>query len=133
MRLPATLLLLLPLLFGCQGSSADGSGDSRGFLERATTRGPAVAWSFSTEAPNNANPLVLNDTVYFGSGDRHLYALDLHTGEERWRFQADEWIHGAPTYFDGVLYVGANSGHVYAIDPETGRAWVFQTSTDRDS
>jgi outer membrane protein assembly factor BamB len=32
-------------------------------------------------------PAVAGDTVYFGSHDGHLYAIDVATGAERWRFR----------------------------------------------
>ncbi|MDX1387047.1 MAG: PQQ-binding-like beta-propeller repeat protein, partial [bacterium] len=47
----------------------------------------------STEA---LPPAVYEGTVYFGSKDGHLYALDVLTGTEKWRFIVNEPIDSSP-------------------------------------
>ncbi len=64
-----------------------------------------------------ATPLVVGDTVYAGSSDGGLYALDAATGAVRWRFAA-----GAPVFSgvnrlgDGSLLFGAMDGSVVRLD-----------------
>lgn len=64
-----------------------------------------------------ATPLVVGDTVYAGSSDGGLYALDAASGAKRWRFAA-----GAPVFTgvnhlnDGSLLFGAMDGSVIRLD-----------------
>jgi len=41
-------------------------------------------------------------TVYVGSFDGNVYALDAETGEEQWRFETGEGVRSSPTVVDGT-------------------------------
>jgi outer membrane protein assembly factor BamB len=87
-----------------------------------------VKWSFETNGPIHSSATVVDGTVYFGSQDFGLYAVDAETGRQRWVFRADTWIQSSPAVVDGVVYVGSNDGHMYAIDALTGaEIWRFST------
>jgi hypothetical protein len=45
------------------------------------------AWAFPIPRKVAAAPVVRGDVVYVTSHDRHLYALDVATGEELWRYE----------------------------------------------
>ena len=74
-------------------------------------------------------------TVYIGSNDNHLYAVDAATGEERWRFETDGGVDSSPAVSaDGsVVYVGSRDDRLYAVDTATGaESWnVTIGSQDR--
>lgn len=63
---------------------------------------------------------VAGDTLYLATKGGTLYALDTHTGAERWRAQIGEGIGAAPVIVGGSLYVGTERGQVLAIDPKSG-------------
>jgi outer membrane protein assembly factor BamB len=44
-------------------------------------------WFFQTGDAVTANPIVVNGTVYVGSWDGYFYALDLKSGDMRWRYK----------------------------------------------
>ncbi|HSE17123.1 MAG TPA: PQQ-binding-like beta-propeller repeat protein [Pyrinomonadaceae bacterium] len=46
-----------------------------------------LQWKFATGDIVHASPAVANNTVYIGSRDSYLYALDTDTGQEKWRFK----------------------------------------------
>lgn len=78
-----------------------------------------------------SSPLVADGTVYFGSGDGHLYALDAANGELRWKFKTDDVVHASPALAGGVVYVGSWDSRFYAVDAKTGaEKWRFQAGTD---
>jgi outer membrane protein assembly factor BamB len=78
-----------------------------------------------------SSPVVVGDSVYFGSGDGNLYALATDTGALRWKFGAGDVIHASPAYADGVLYVGSWDSWLYAVDAQTGKErWRFKTGED---
>jgi eukaryotic-like serine/threonine-protein kinase len=78
-----------------------------------------------------SSPAVFDGTVYFGSGDHNIYALDTRTGQLRWKYRAGDVVHSSPAIANGVLYIGSWDGVLYALDAKTGRlVWKFATGTD---
>ena len=85
-------------------------------------------WVFPTGGQVFSGPTVSDGTLYVGSRDRHLYALDAGTGEERWRYRTGAAVTSTPAVADGRVYVGSNDTRVHAVDAGTGRAsWTFPT------
>jgi eukaryotic-like serine/threonine-protein kinase len=81
-----------------------------------------------------SSPVVANETVYIGSGDHHVYALNAATGALRWAFETGNVVHASPAYDRGTIYVGSWDRYFYALDARTGRVqWKFQTGDDRDT
>lgn len=80
-----------------------------------------------------SSPVVVNGTVYFGSGDTNIYALDASTGLLKWQFKAGDVVHASPAYADGTLFVGSWDSYFYALDATTGKEkWRFETGEDPD-
>jgi outer membrane protein assembly factor BamB len=77
-------------------------------------------WRFRARAVESS-PLLHQGTLYFGTFDRRLYALDARTGEVRWSFETDDRVKGAPAFWRGLVFTGSYDGKVYALDAETGR------------
>jgi outer membrane protein assembly factor BamB len=78
-----------------------------------------------------SSPVVVQDAVYFGSGDGNLYALDANSGELKWKFKTGDVVHASPAYADGVLYVGSWDSFFYAVEAATGKEkWRFQGGED---
>ncbi|MCK6265845.1 PQQ-binding-like beta-propeller repeat protein [Vibrio sp. ZSDE26] len=76
-----------------------------------------------------SSPLIINETIYVGSGDSHLYAISAKSGEVVWKFKTGSIIRSTPAYSDGLLYVGSFDYGVYAIDANTGKQkWLFYTN-----
>lgn len=68
-----------------------------------------------------AKPLQEGDVVYVGTADSLLVAFDVETGDELWRFEAENSIWAQPTLSDdGMLYVASLDRHLYALDAESG-------------
>jgi outer membrane protein assembly factor BamB len=64
--------------------------------------------------------LVDNNTVYIGSFDRYLYALDSADGSLKWKFMAGNWFWAKPVVNNGVVYAACLDGKVYALNAESG-------------
>ena len=83
-----------------------------------------VVWSFRA-AVMEGSPLLVGRTVYIGSWDGRLYALDATTGHVRWSFKTGDRIKGGAAYSDGTVFVGSYDGHVYAVAARDGKLrWV---------
>ncbi|MEM7332907.1 MAG: PQQ-binding-like beta-propeller repeat protein [Chloroflexota bacterium] len=67
-----------------------------------------------------AQPLIAGDTVYVGTSDNLLLALDLNSGDELWRFETEHSVWTQPTLLDDTLFVSSLDRHIYALDAETG-------------
>ncbi|MEZ5318526.1 MAG: PQQ-binding-like beta-propeller repeat protein [Vicinamibacterales bacterium] len=79
-----------------------------------------------------SSPTVVDGTVYIGSGDHRVYALDAATGAVRWSFETGDVVHATPAVADGVVYIGSWDRYLYALDAATGRQiWKFETGDDR--
>ena len=72
-----------------------------------------------------------SNTVYFGSDDGMLYALDAHTGESKLQsggvfFPAEGPIWGAPAVKGGVVYFGTMDGRLYGVSENGGKTLEFR-------
>ena len=85
-----------------------------------------VKWTFPTDGPIYSSPAVVDGTVYFGSRDGKLYALDATTGAKRWEFKTGNWVDSSPAIINGVVYFGSNDGKLYALKADTGQKfWEY--------
>jgi len=86
----------------------------------------AGAWDWYT-----GSAVVTGSVALIGSGDGHVYALDVATGDERWKARTGGRVRATPSVHDGVVVVGSFDGRVYALDLATGRErWVHRTIGD---
>lgn len=78
-----------------------------------------------------SSPTVVNNTVYIGSGDQHVYALDAASGALKWQFAAGDVIHASPAVAGGLVYIGSWDRNLYALDAATGKErWRYTTGND---
>jgi len=101
---------------------------SRGGLFGLTGRDTVLAdpWDFF-----HSSPAVSAGAVYFGSGDGSLYALDLASGQEIWRFQTGDAVHGSPAVSEGKVFIGGYDTYLYALEAASGKEiWRFATGED---
>ncbi|NIP40907.1 MAG: PQQ-binding-like beta-propeller repeat protein [Candidatus Aenigmarchaeota archaeon] len=72
--------------------------------------------------------------VYFGSEDRHFYALDVETGKEIWKFKAGGRIYDEAKVFGDIVCFGCSDCNYYVLNKFTGEEiWRFQSSDLRES
>jgi len=63
-----------------------------------------------------SSPVVAGGTVYIGSDDGKLYALDAATGHSRWSYLTGGPVESSPVVAGGTVYIGSDDGKVYALD-----------------
>jgi outer membrane protein assembly factor BamB len=76
----------------------------------------------------SSSAVVSAGTVYVGTLDGVLVALDVATGEREWWFAAEDAITSTPAVGDGKVVFGSFDGQVYAVDAVDGsEAWRLDT------
>jgi serine/threonine-protein kinase len=89
---------------------------------------PHTGWVARTGGPVESRPAVVGGTVYFGSRDHKVYALDATTGHPRWAYTTGDAIRSSPTVVGGTVYIGSSDHKVYALDATTGHPrWTYTT------
>lgn len=90
-------------------------------------------WAFTEPSEDvDSSPTVVSGTVYVGSDDGTLYAVDGATGDREWAFtEPSDSVYSSPTVASGTVYVGSRDGTLYAVDSETGgQKWAFTEPSD---
>jgi outer membrane protein assembly factor BamB len=79
-------------------------------------------WSEPFQTGNKvwATGIADSDTLYIGSYDKNLYALNLTDGTKKWQFETGGAIMSAPVLQYGVLYFGSFDRYFYAVNAENG-------------
>ena len=93
-----------------------------GFIAALDAKTGRTRWKF-TAGPIESAPLIVGHVLYFGSWDRHVYALDLRRKRNRvlWSYETDDKVVAAPAYANKTIFVGTNGGRVYALNARTGK------------
>ena len=93
---------------------------------------PRLKWAFKTNGAVYSSPIVSPDgaTLFVGSLDNHLYAIDAASGTQKWAFATDDHIHSSPALSsDGkTVFIGSDDHKLYAIDTTNGKLrWSLGT------
>ena len=91
-----------------------------------------VLWEFRTGGYLSSSPAIDSDgTVYVGSWDHKLYAINSKTGGKLWEFETDYRVRSSPAIGpDGTVYVGSRDRKLYALNGKTGgKLWEFETKS----
>lgn len=96
-------------------------------------------WSFATGGEKihepygyadyyQSSPAVRNGTVYFGSGDGNVYAVNAKNGSLQWKFSTNGVVHASPAFDSTRLFIGSFDGTMHALDQRTGKElWSFHS------
>ena len=86
-----------------------------------------LQWRAQTGGPVRATPTISGGAIYIGSGDGHVYAIDLKTGDVKWRASAGSPITSTAAVSDGLVFVNGD-GVFRAFHSANGKAaWSFKT------
>jgi outer membrane protein assembly factor BamB len=93
----------------------------------------AVAWRFETGAAVRSSAALWDGTVYVGSSDHHLYAIDAASGAEVWRFEAEGPVTSSPAVDAERVVFADRGGVVYAVARGDGTPrWRVATGAELD-
>jgi len=105
-----------------------------------------ILWKFNAAANSGPNSdssfegtaAIVEGTVYIGSMDQSLYAIELNSGKVKWRYTSDKDkgikvgpIKTAVSVRDGFVYVGDCDGTFHCVNAATGaRVWTYETNAE---
>jgi outer membrane protein assembly factor BamB/subtilisin family serine protease len=98
----------------------------------AVTPAGAQRWAYAGSFDSISSSPALSasgDTLYIGSYDRRLHAIDTATGAARWTAQLGGQVRASSPAVDarGVIYIGALDDRLYAINPDGTQLRVYDT------
>jgi outer membrane protein assembly factor BamB len=68
-----------------------------------------------------SSPVLNAGTVYIGSGDSCLYAVNAQSGKIKWKAKTDGIIRSTPCVDKEIVFVGSFDGFIYAFDENSGK------------
>ena len=132
-------------VFSSPAVSKDGRmvyfGSTNGRLYALNATG-TLKWQFQTGDKIVSSPSIGNDgiedVVYVGSLDHHVYAIAADNGDLKWKFQAIAEIYGSPAIgTDGGIYIGeckvgsaeSYDFKFYCLNVDGSKRWDFSGGT----
>jgi|GEM_PF-229585 len=85
-------------------------------------------WEFLTGGEVHSSPSLYNGTVYAGSDDGYVYAVNSTYGDLLWKFKTGGKVRSSPAVSNGIVYIGSFDTFVYALSASTGKVlWYAGT------
>ena len=123
--------LVLTLVMGCgKKEETEPQGQKKAPAKAAVQRPGTVLWEFETESAVFSSPAIgLDSTLYVGSRDNNLYAINGKSGGKLWQFETGGEVWCSPTIgFGDTVYIGSVDKKLYAINGKNGVIlWEFET------
>lgn len=84
-------------------------------------------WHFSTGSIVHTTAAIANESIFFGSFDGNVYALNVSNGSLLWKFKTigqqyfpKGEVQGSPALYKNLVLIGARDFNVYALNQQTG-------------
>ena len=103
-----------------------GSEDGKLYAFDAKTGDPREGFPFTAEDKIWSTPVIQDGVIYFGSHDKHIYAVSLTDGTLKWKFLTGGVVAGRPLIFRDMVIAGSFDKNLYAINIKDGsKSWEF--------
>ena len=91
-----------------------------------------LLWTYDAGDVIDSSAAIVDGAVYVGGGNGDLLALDLGTGQLRWKYKTGNLIgESSPTVSRDAVYIGDLGGIVHAVDiRDATRLWTFKTGAE---
>src|SRR6185503_8112735 len=88
----------------------------------------SLLWTFKTGGPVKSSAAIVGGRVFIGSGDGHVYALELANGKKTWAAKTGGPVESSPLVLDGKVFFGSTDASLYAVEAASGRQlWKYET------
>jgi outer membrane protein assembly factor BamB len=132
----ALVFLSLSFLTGCgpriegpgvidesQWYMANGNAARNRIGEKGIRSTPELLWHFPSDRCITSHPVIYKGVVHLADWGGRVYAMDVMSGKEKWRFTNPEWpdqIWSSPAVDEKYVYSAHVDGLLWAINRETG-------------
>lgn len=126
LKLIATLLVLVPVLSGCQSvrknvwERLDSRSARELVLEPSFVRATAATETFTYRRLNRMTPILTDKLVIQGNAIDGLLVYDRKRGTELWRFNVENGVEGGVELSGETLYFGGGDGMLRSVSLKNG-------------
>lgn len=104
------------------------SKDYATYDEEGLTSGIRKLWSNGVSAKISGGLAVAYETVFFGTENGEVFALDVNTGEEKWSTIVKGEILASPAIDAGIVLISTGSGYLIALNASDGEEiWTSES------
>ncbi len=109
-----------------------GNGRLTGVATSALPSALSLRWTYEAGDSIESSPAIADGTVFVGSANGDLLAIDLASGTLRWKYATGSMIgESSPAVSRGVVFIGDLGGTVHAVNVRDGRrVWTFKTGSE---
>ncbi len=88
----------------------------------------SLKWRYKVGDQVTCSPAIGSDgTVYFGSRDEYLYAVDKN-GKEKWKYKTGDRVLSSPAVdAEGKIFFGSHDHYLYCLSPKGKLIWKCLT------
>lgn len=91
-----------------------------------------LAWKFKTNGKVFSSPVIYKSTLFIGSNDSCLYAINKTDGKLMWKFKTGGAISSSAAVLNNTVYINSFDGFVYALNAGSGKlVWKFDTGGEK--
>jgi outer membrane protein assembly factor BamB len=124
--------------FGGQWPVFRGNAQATGVADGKLPDQLDLLWKYTVDkGAFEATPAIVDGVVYIGDMDGTFYALDLQSGQPRWKFDYGKDKAGfttAAAVRDGLVYIGDMDGNFFCLDAASGeKKWKATSDSEIDS
>lgn len=85
-------------------------------------------WSSGISAKISGGLTVAYETVFLGTENGEVIALDAKTGDIKWQTAVKGEVIAAPAVDEGTLLINTSSGTLFALDANSGeQKWIYES------
>lgn len=85
-------------------------------------------WSDGISAKISGGVTVIYETVFFGTENGEVYALDANTGETKWQVNIKGEVIATPAVDENIVIVNTGAGLMFALNAATGEeVWRYES------
>lgn len=78
-------------------------------------------------------PVMIDETVYFGSSDSFVYAIEMSSKSLKWFYPTHHCVKGSIAIFEDTIYHGGRDNKIHAYTLDGKMQWETRTGNDMDS
>jgi len=105
------------------------SKDFATYDDSGLTSGISKLWSNGVSAKIAGGLSVAYETVFFGTENGEVFALDVNTGEQKWTKTVKGEVLAAPAIDEGIVLINTGSGFIFALNADNGEE-VWSSESD---